>query len=204
MLTALLMMLPPALFYWQYRHRRWWSLVTGAAVFILGLDHLMLKDKGNIGQTFVGATLLFGPLYFVLTTCVEWSRHLGRTMCGNAMVSLPASERLTLAGLAISAHLFLFLLANVFDILNPPALNIVSDVINCLFHLPQPVNLLASRDVLNMLLAALPTLMLIIVLHAWLRRRRARSLDMPWLLYFAAMPGVLGSALLLGALATSQ
>lgn len=195
--TVLLISVLPILFYWQYRRRRWWTLGVEVALFLFWLDHFMLADRGSIGQTFFSATLLFGSPCVVLALCVEWSRCLGQAVFGNAMASLRVSEWLILAGLAVSAHLSFFLAVNVFDILSPRVLNAVSGVVNCLFSLPQQVDLRADRDVLNMLLAAWPTLMLMIVLHAWLRCRRARGLALPWLLYAATMPGVLGMALLL-------
>ncbi|MFZ1180340.1 MAG: hypothetical protein WAN92_02260 [Herbaspirillum sp.] len=187
----------PMLFYWQYRRRRWWFLGVELAIFLLWLDYFMLVDRGSIGQTFFSATLLFGSPCVVLALCVEWSRYLGQAIFGNTMASLRVSEWLIFAGLAVSAHLSFFLAVNVFDILSPRVLNAVSDVINCLFSLPRRIDLRADRDVLNMLLAAWPTLMLMIVLHAWLRYRRAHDLALPWLLYAAATPGALGSALLL-------
>lgn len=193
----LLISVLPILFYWQYRRRRWWMLGMEVVVFLLWLDYFMLADRGSVGQTFFSATLLFGSPCVVLALCMEWSRCLGQAIFGNAMTSLRVSDWLILAGLAVSAHLSFFLAVNVFDILSPRVLNAISDVINCLFSLPRRVDLRAARDVLNMLLAAWPTLMLMVVLHTWLRCRRERDLALPWLLYAAAMPGALGSALLL-------
>ncbi|WP_157050515.1 hypothetical protein [Herbaspirillum rhizosphaerae] len=201
LLAAVAMAVLPAIFYWQYRNRRWWPLATGLTAFILMQDYLMRQDKGSLGETFIGATTLFGCLYLPLVALWEGNRRLARIIAGDAAaLPLHASERLILVALAIPVHLFLFIVVNVLDILDARLLQRGDDVVKCLFSFAQPVNLQAYRDTLTMLLAAAPVLLLATMLAAWLRRRRSNDLAMPWQLYCAALPGVLCSGLLLASL----
>ena len=201
LLAGVAMALLSAIFYWQYRRRRWWLLGMGLTAFLLMQDSLMRHDKGSLGETFFGTATLFAFLHVPLVVLWEGNRHLARIIAGDAgELPLHASERLILLAVAIPAHLLLFIVVNALDILDVRLLQRGDEVVKCLFSFTQPVNLQAYRDTLNMLLAAAPVLLLVTMLAAWFRRRRGKDLAMPWQLYWAALPGVLCSGLLLASL----
>ena len=200
--AAMLMLALLAVFYWQCRNRRWWQLGSGLSAFVLMLDWLMRQDRGSMGQTFFSAAALFGMVYLPLIALWEGNRRLARKIAGDAGcdAALRASEWLLLALLSVPVHLLLFIVVNALDVLDAHALRHGGAVMNCLFSFAQPVNLLAYRDALNMLVAAVPVLLLATMLVAWLRRCRGHQLTMPWQLYFAAVPGVLCGGLLLASM----
>ncbi|MFL9878857.1 hypothetical protein PQR63_10705 [Herbaspirillum rhizosphaerae] len=206
-LFAATVVILPATFYWQYIRRQWWRLGVGLSAFVLMQDWLMWKDKGSLGETFFGATALFGILYLPIVALWEGNRRLARKLAGDAYAEVPlrASECLLLIALSIPMHLLMFVVINVMSVTNVFALDALqagSDVVNCLFSFAQPVSLQAYRDALNILLAAIPVLLSVTVLASWFRRSRRDHLAMSWHVYFAVTPGVLCGGMLLASLFT--
>jgi len=181
-LMAVLFALLPAMLYWQYRRRRWWTMGAGVTAFILALDHLMLKDRGSIWQTMAATGILCGPSYLGLTVLWAGLRRLGRAVSGGRAAPLSVSDRVVIALLSIVAHLLFFIAATTADIASAALLNVIGDFINCLYHLALPVDIRSHSDQLNMLFAALPALVLATLLQAWLRRHRAIIPPAPLLL----------------------
>ena len=202
--ATMLMLSLLAVFYWQCRSRHWWQLGSALTAFVLMQDWLMRQDRGSMGQTFFSAAALFGMVYLPLIALWESNRRLARKIAGDAgcEVALRASEWLLLALLSVPVHLLLFVVISALDVLDVHALRHGGAIMNCLFSFAQPVNLLVYRDALNMLVAAIPALVLATMLVAWLRRCRGHQLAMPWQLYFAAVPGVLCGGLLLASMLT--
>jgi hypothetical protein len=180
LMVALLSVLPAMLF-WQYHRRRWWTMGVGMATFILMLDYLMLKDRGSLWQTLAATTILCGPPYLALVWFRTAMRTLGRAVSGSATVALSLSDRAALAVLTVTAHLLFFIAATIADIASPALLSVVGDAVNCLYHLARPVDFRAQGDQLNMLLTALPALGVATLLHGWLRRRRTVGSPIPML-----------------------
>lgn len=173
-LMALLFAVLPAMLYWQHRRRRWWTMGAGLTMFILMLDHLMLKDRGSMWQTLAATGILWGPSYLALTVLWAALRGMGRVVSGGGRAAaLSWSDCVVIALLAIMAHLLFFIAATIADVAGAALLGVVGDFVNCLYQLARPVDFRAHGDQLNMLLAALPTLVLATLLQAWLRRRRA-------------------------------
>lgn len=172
-LMAVLFAVLPAVLYWQYRRRRWWTMGAGVTAFILALDYLMLKDRGSVWQTMAATGILCGPSYLALTALWAALRRIGRAVSGDWPASLSLSDCVVIALLAIVAHLLFFIAATIADVASAALLNVVGDFINCLYHLAQPMDIRSHGDQLNMLFAALPTLVLATLLQAWLRRHRA-------------------------------
>jgi len=182
LLMSVLVAMLPALLYWQYRRRRWWAMGAGLAAFVLALDHLMLKDRGNLWQTLAATMILFGPSYLALEAFRAAIRRLGHAVSGVAATALSWSDRAALVILTIMAHLMFFVIATIADIASAARLNIAGEFVNFLYRLARPVDFRTHGDQLNMLLAALPTLVLATLLQAWLRRRRSFVQRAPLLL----------------------
>ncbi len=172
-LMAVLFAMLPALLYWQHRRRRWWAMGAGLTAFILVLDHLMLKDRGSIWQTLVATGILCGPSYLALTVFWAAMRGMGHAVSGGRTAALSSADCVAIALLAIVAHLLFFIAATIAGVASTALLNAAGDFVNCLYHLARPVDFRSHGDQLNMLFAALPTLVLATLLQARLRRRRA-------------------------------
>jgi len=181
-LMAVLFAMLPALLYWQHRRRRWWTMGAGLTAFILMLDYLMLKDRGSIWQTLAATGILCGPSYLALTALWAALRRMGRAVSGGREAPLSLTDCVAIALLAIVAHLLFFIVATIADVASAALLNVAGDFVNCLYRLARPVDLRSHGDQLNMLFAALPTLVLATLLLAWLRRHRSTIPRAPLLL----------------------
>ena len=182
LLMGVLCAVLPAMLYWQYRRRRWWTGAAGLVAFILALDHLMLKDRGSLWHTLAATTILCGPPYLASVGFRAAMRRLGSAVSGDDPAALSWSNRAALATLTVVAHLLFFIVATIADIASPALLGVVGDAVNCLYHLARPVDFRSYGEQLNMLLAALPTLVLATLLQGWLRRRPTIGLRAPLLL----------------------
>jgi len=182
LLMATLFAMLPALLYWQYRRRRWWTMGAGLTAFILALDHLMLKDRGSLWQTLAATAILGGPSYLAVTALWAALRRIGRAVSGGGGAPLSLADCVAIALLAIVTHLLFFVIATIADVASAALLNVAGDFVNCLYYLARPVDLRSHGDQLNMLFAAVPTLVVATLLQAWLRRHRSMSPRTPLLL----------------------
>lgn len=198
--TMLLLTLLPAVFFWMYRRQHWASLTTAGVMFLLVVSELMLADRGSMLQIFVGAVMLFGLPYAVLTVWVELSCLAGQRLRAGAQASLSPVNFFMLAGLVLPVWLSCLFLTAVVNMQEYRMMHFASALMHCLFRLSRPIDPKEWKTHSEIALALPFMLTTTVMLHAWFCRRIGRQQRLSWLLTVIAVSGWLLVVLILGAL----